>query len=343
MNGVEGGRSLSGSDVMSQSEIDDLLSALSTGVVSAEEMKVEQKQRKIKVYDFKRPDKFSKDQIRTLYMLHENFARLLNTYLSAHLRALVHINVASVDQLTYEEFIRSLPNPSVIGIFNMRPLKGNVILELNPNIVFSIIDRLFGGPGLPPAKPRALTDIEEAIVRRVINKALEAFQEAWKQVVVIEPRLDAIETNPQFTQIVPPNDMVVIITLQTKIGQVEGLINICIPYLVLEPIMSKLTTTFWVASSISKQDNPEHILALQKKLEKTLIPMVVELGQITVKVQELLELAVGDVLQLETRVDNDLSIIVGHKEKFRCKPGVSGKKVAVQISQIITEGDDNDE
>ncbi len=334
---------MSGSDVMSQSEIDDLLSALSTGVVSAEEMKVEQKQRKIKVYDFKRPDKFSKDQIRTLYMLHENFARLLNTYLSAHLRALVHINVASVDQLTYEEFIRSLPNPSVIGIFNMRPLKGNVILELNPNIVFSIIDRLFGGPGLPPAKPRALTDIEEAIVRRVINKALEAFQEAWKQVVVIEPRLDAIETNPQFTQIVPPNDMVVIITLQTKIGQVEGLINICIPYLVLEPIMSKLTTTFWVASSISKQDNPEHILALQKKLEKTLIPMVVELGQITVKVQELLELAVGDVLQLETRVDNDLSIIVGHKEKFRCKPGVSGKKVAVQISQIITEGDDNDE
>lgn len=340
---MEGGGILSGSDVMSQSEIDDLLSALSTGVVSAEDMKVEQKQRKIKVYDFKRPDKFSKDQIRTLYMLHENFARLLNTYLSAHLRALVHINVASVDQLTYEEFIRSLPNPSVIGIFNMRPLKGNVILELNPNIVFSIIDRLFGGPGLPPAKPRALTDIEEAIVRRVMNKALEAFQEAWKQVVIIEPRLDAIETNPQFTQIVPPNDMVVIITLQTKIGQVEGLINICIPYLVLEPIMSKLTTTFWVSSSVSKQEHPEHMNTLQRKLERTLIPVVVELGQITVIVQELLELAVGDVLQLETKVGNDLSVIIGHKEKFRCKPGVSGKKVAVQISQIVSEGDDNDE
>ncbi|MEG6585890.1 flagellar motor switch protein FliM [Dendrosporobacter sp. 1207_IL3150] len=334
---------MSGSDVMSQSEIDDLLSALSTGVVSAEDIKVEHKQRKIKVYDFKRPDKFSKDQIRTLNMLHENFARLLNTYLSAHLRALVHINVASVDQLTYEEFIRSLPNPSVIGIFNMRPLKGNVILELNPNIVFSIIDRLFGGPGLPPAKTRALTDIEEAITRRVMNKALESFQEAWKQVVAIEPRLEAIETNPQFTQIVPPNDMVVIITLQTKIGQVEGLINICIPYLVLEPIMSKLTTTFWVASSVSKQEHPEHISALQRKLERTLIPMVVELGQITVKVNELLDLAVGDVLQLETKVGSDLSVIIGHREKFRCKPGVSGKKVAVQISQIVMEGDDSDE
>jgi len=328
---------------MSQNEIDDLLSALSTGVVSAEEMRVEQKQRKIKVYDFKRPDKFSKDQIRTLYMLHENFARLLNTYLSAHLRALVHINVASVDQLTYEEFIRSLPNPSVIGIFNMRPLKGNVILELNPNIIFSVIDRLFGGPGLPPAKPRSLTDIEEAIVRRVMNKALEAFQEAWKQVVTIEPRLEAIETNPQFTQIVPPNDMVVIVTLQTKIGQVEGLINICIPYLVLEPIMSKLTTTFWVASSVSKQEHPEHMQALQRKLSRTLIPMTVELGQITVMVQELLELAVGDVLQLETKVEDDLSVIIGHKEKFRCKPGISGKKVAVQISQVVMEGDDSDE
>ena len=128
---------MSGADVLSQSEIDQLLSALSTGVVSAEEMKVEEKQKKVKVYDFKRPDKFSKDQIRTLYMLHENFARLLNTYLSTNLRTLVNISVASVEQLAYEEFIRSLSNPSVIGIFNMSPLKGNVIFEINPNIAFS--------------------------------------------------------------------------------------------------------------------------------------------------------------------------------------------------------------
>lgn len=330
-------------DVLSQSEIDDLLSALSTGVVSAEEIKSEQKQKKVKTYDFKRPDKFSKDQIRTLYMLHENFARLLNTYLSAHLRTLIHINVASVDQLTYEEFIRSLPNPSVINVFQMRPLKGNAILELNPNIVFSIIDRLFGGPGLPPAKPRSLTDIEETIVRRVINKAMESLQEAWKQVIPIEPKADVIETNPQFTQIVPPNDMVVIITLQAKIGQAEGLINICIPYLVLEPIMSKLTTTFWVASSLAKQSSPESVSALQRKLEKAPIPLVVEMGRVTVTVQELLELAIGDVLQLETKVDSDLDIIIGNKEKFRCKPGLAGNRMAVQITKVASGGDDNDE
>ncbi|WP_346354617.1 flagellar motor switch protein FliM [Azotosporobacter soli] len=330
-------------DVLSQSEIDELLSALSTGVVSAEEMKVEQTQRKIKVYDFKRPDKFSKDQIRTLYMLHENFARLINTYFSAHLRTLVHIDVASVDQVTYEEFIRSLPNPSVISVFQMKPLKGNAIMELNPNIVFAIIDRLFGGPGIPPAKPRSLTDIEEAIVKRVINKMMESLQEAWKQVIAIDPRLDVIETNPQFTQIVPPNDMVVIITLQTKIGQAEGFFNICIPYLVLEPIMSKLTTTFWVSSSVARQSLPEHISAIQKKLERTLIPMNVELGRATVTVQELLGLCLNDVLQLEQKSEEELSLIVGRKEKFKCKPGLAGNRMAVQITGVISEGDDNDE
>jgi flagellar motor switch protein FliM len=334
---------LAGSDVLSQSEIDDLLSALSTGVVSAEEIKDEQKQRKIKVYDFKRPDKFSKDQIRTLYMLHENFARLMNTYLSAHLRTIVHIDVASVDQLTYEEFIRSLPNPSVIGVFQMQPLKGNAILELNPNVIFSIIDRLFGGPGLPPAKTRSLTDIEEAIIKRVINKTLECFSEAWKQVVTIDPKLEVIESNPQFTQIVPPNDMVVIITLHVKIGQVEGLVNICIPYLVLEPIMSKLTTTYWVASSVARQALPEHINAIQRKLEKAFIPILVELGKTSITVQELLGLTVNDVLQLESKVKDDLNVIVGQREKFRGQPGLAGHKVALQITQVISEGDDNND
>ncbi|VBB08086.1 flagellar motor switch protein flim [Lucifera butyrica] len=334
---------MAGSEVLSQAEIDELLSALSTGVVSAEDIRSEEKQRKIKVYDFKRPDKFSKDQIRTLYMLHENFARLINTYLSAHLRTLVHINVASVDQLTYEEFIRSLPNPSVINIFQMRPLKGNAILDINPNIIFSIIDRLFGGPGLPPGKPRALTDIEEAIVRRLIGKTLESFQEAWKQVVAIEPRMEAIETNPQFTQIVPPNDMVVIVTLQAKIGQSEGLINICIPYLVLEPIMSKLTTTFWVASSMAKQFSQESMDILQRKLEKARVPIIVELGRSTVTVQELLDLSVGDVLQLERNLADSLSVMIGQKEKFKCKPGTSGHRVAIQITESILGGDDTDE
>ena len=334
---------MSGADVLSQSEIDQLLSALSTGVVSAEEMKVEEKQKKVKVYDFKRPDKFSKDQIRTLYMLHENFARLLNTYLSTNLRTLVNISVASVEQLAYEEFIRSLSNPSVIGIFNMSPLKGNVIFEINPNIAFSIIDRLFGGEGTVINKIRTLTDIEETIIRKVITKSLDNLQEAWRHVVNTEPRLEVIETNPQFTQIVPPNDMVVIVTLQTQIGQVEGLINICIPYLVLEPIMSKFTTTFWVASSIAKQAHPEQVDILEKKIKKTYVPLAVELGTINLSVRELLSLNINDVLKLDTTVGSELKVIVGRKAKFLCHPGTANKKVAVQISGVNIEGDDEDE
>nr|WP_320145458.1 flagellar motor switch protein FliM [uncultured Anaeromusa sp.] len=334
---------MAGPDVLSQSEIDELLNALSAGEVSAEDIKGEQEQRKIKVYDFKRPDKFSKDQIRTLYMLHENFARFFNTYLSANLRALVHINVASVDQMTYEEFVRSLPNPSVIGIFQMRPLKGNVILEMNPNIVFAVIDRLFGGVGLPLSKPRALTDIEESIVRRVMSKALDSLQDAWKQVLVVDPKLEMIETNPQFTQIVPPNDMVVLITMQCKIGQAEGLVNICIPYLVLEPIMSKLTTTFWVASSMSKQALPEHVSAIQQKLERARIPLVVEMGRTQINVYDLLGLSQGDVLRLDSQVDRELKITVGHRDKFLCKPGLVKRKMAVQITKILNEGDTENE
>ncbi|MBP2640097.1 MAG: fliM [Firmicutes bacterium] len=340
---IQKGERLSVPDILSQTEIDELLSALSTGVVSAEEMNLEQKQRKIKVYDFKRPDKFSKDQIRTLYMLHENFARLLNTFLSGHLRSIVHINVVSVDQLTYEEFIRSLPNPSVISIFAMNPLKGNVIFDWHPNLIFAIIDRLFGGTGSAPMKSRSLTDIEEAIVRRVMSKSLDGFQEAWKQVLHIEPSLEAIETNPQFTQIVAPNDMVVIITLQAKIMQTEGLINICIPYLVLEPIMSKLTTTFWVASSVAKQTSPENITSLQRKLERSFIPISVELGHASVSVHELLDLAIDDVLRLDTKVTDELKVRIGKGEKFKCKPGVSGKNTAIQITQVWLEGDEDGE
>ena len=170
-------------DVLSQSEIDRLLSALNEGSVSAEEVKAEEEQKKVKVYDFKRPDKFSKDQIRTLQMLHENFGRMLNTYLSTNLRSLVDVEVASVEQLTYQEFIQSLSDPSVIGVLAVPPLKGNVIMELNTSIAFSIIDRVFGGTGSNTIKPRVLTEIEETVIMRTFSKALDSFREAWDNVV----------------------------------------------------------------------------------------------------------------------------------------------------------------
>jgi len=328
-------------EVLSQSEIDKLLSALSDGTVSAEEVKADEEQKKVKTYDFKRPDKFSKDQIRTLFMLHESFSRLLNTYLSTHLRTLVNVEVASVEQLTYQEFVQSLANPSVISIVAVPPLKGNIIMEINTEIAFAFIDRVFGGEGRVGVKPRVLTEIEDVVVQRFINTALGHLKEAWMNVVEFFPALETTESNPQFTQIVPPSDMVVIVTIQMKVGEVEGMMNICIPYLVLEPVMSKLTTTFWVASSVSKDDNPEQVKLLQKKIERTKVPFVVQLGELNLTINEFLTLGFGDVLQMDTRVDDNLLCLVGKRPKFYSRPGKSGKKMAVQITKIISEGDEN--
>ena len=327
-------------DVLSQSEIDKLLSALSDGSVSAEEVKAEEEERKVKSYDFKRPDRFSKDQIRTLFMLHESFSRLVNTYLSASLRAMVDIEVMSVEQMTYQEFVQSMGNPSVIGILGLPPLKGSIVMEIGTGLAFAYIDRVFGGEGKPGVKSRALTDIEMAVMRRFIDTVINYFREAWSNVIEFRPNFETMETNPQFAQLVPPSDMVVLITIHVKIGEVDGMMNICIPYLVLEPVMSKLTTSFWVAASADKESSPEQVAELQRKIERTQVPFKVELGTVDVTIHEFLTLGFGDVLQLDTMTQDELVCYVGSNAKFRAHPGTSGKRMAVQISGII-EGDDD--
>ena len=327
-------------DVLTQEQIDALLAAANEDSSSLEELKREETSRKIKVYDFKRPDKFSKDQIRTLYMLHESFARLLNTYMSSHLRTLVNVDVASVEQLTYQEFVQSLAHPSVITILGVPPLKGNIIFEISTEIAFAYLDRVFGGDGSTAMKTRVLTEIEDAVMRRFVNSAMERFKESWSSVTPMNPILEATESNPQFTQIVPPNDMVVIVTMQTKLGEVEGMMNICIPYLVLEPIMSKLTTTFWVAASAAKDETGGHADTIRKQLNKTKVPFVVEVGRVQITIREFLTLGFGDVLQLNTKVKEDFPCMIGTNSKFLCRPGTFGKKLAVQITQVVQKGED---
>ncbi|MBQ3443384.1 MAG: flagellar motor switch protein FliM [Selenomonadaceae bacterium] len=327
-------------DVLTQEQIDALLAAANDESTDLEQLKQEEPARKIKVYDFKRPDKFSKDQIRTLYMLHESFARLLNTYMSSHLRTLVNVDVASVEQLTYQEFVQSLVNPSVITILGVPPLKGNIIFEISTEIAFAYLDRVFGGDGTTAIKSRVLTEIEDAVMRRFVNSAMERFKESWSNVTPMNPILEATESNPQFTQIVPPNDMVVIITMNTKLGEVEGFMNICIPYLVLEPIMSKLTTTFWVAASAAKDDKSGYAEIIRKKLNKTKVPFVVEVGRVQITIREFLTLGFGDVLQLNTKVKEDFPCMVGSNAKFLCRPGTFGKKLAVQITQVVQKGEE---
>ncbi len=233
------------SDQLSQGDVDGLLTDIQAGKVAAKDASAPGDRRRIKAYDFKRPDKFSKDQIRTVSIMHETFARLATTTLSAQLRTLAHVHVASVDQLTYEEFIRSIPNPTTLAIVDMDPLKGSAVLEIDPTVTFAIIDRSFGGQGGHVRFNRDLTDIECAVMEMIIPRMIEKLQEAWSTVIDLRPRLGQIEVNPQFAQVVPPREMVVLVTLETKIGDVKGMMNLCIPYLTIEPIIPKLSTRYF--------------------------------------------------------------------------------------------------
>ncbi|HYW81706.1 MAG TPA: flagellar motor switch protein FliM, partial [Spirochaetia bacterium] len=262
-------------EVLSQDEIDQLLTAISSGEVATEEVSAPTDQRKIKIYDFKRPDKFSKDQIRTVSIMHETFARQTTTALSSQLRSLAHVHVASVDQLTYEEFIRSIPNPTTIAVINMDPLKGSAILEIDPAVTFSIIDRLFGGQGEGAKFTRELTDIEASVIEGIIVRILGNLREAWATVIDLRPRLGQIETNPQFAQIVPPSEMVVLVTLETKVGEVEGMMNFCIPYLTIEPIIPKLSAQY-VYSSMRRGTTTENLSMLRERLAGIEINVVAE-------------------------------------------------------------------
>ena len=329
------------SEVLSQSEIDSLLSALSSGSVDANELKQEQIKKKIKVYDFRRPNKFSKDQIHTLHVIFENYTRSLGTYLSAQLRAPIQMDIISVEQLTYEEFIRSIPNPTILNIFSLYPLEGSAIMEINPSIGFAFLDRLLGGPGDTINKVRGLTEIEQTVMERLAQKMLDYLSEPWGSIIELEPSLDRIETNPQFTQLVSPSEIMIIISLETQMGEVIGMINICIPFLVLEPIMDKLSVHYYYSASNPKT-NEESIAVIQSKLQNTEIPVKVLLGKTTITVRDLLDLSVGDVIPLERSINEELEVAIGQTTKFRGKPGVWGNKLSLQISQVLKEGNQDE-
>ncbi|WP_409174325.1 flagellar motor switch protein FliM [Brevibacillus fortis] len=329
-------------EVLSQSEIDALLAALSSGEMDANELKKEETERKIKVYDFKRALRFSKDQIRGLTRIHENYARLLTTYFSAQLRTFVQITVASVDQLPYDEFIRSIPKMTILNIFEAPPLEGRMVLEVNPNIAYTMLDRLLGGQGAIPEKMGALTEIETTVMERVFGKALDTFHEAWKQIIELDPYQEGLEMNPQFMQIVSPNEIVVVISFSTKIGDTTGMINLCLPHVVLEPIMTKLSGQYWFSKQKKTRDEEER-LRVEDRVKVAKLPIVAEMGTATITVGDFLQLQRGDVIQLDQSIDNKLKIKVGDHLKFLGQPGTLKGRVAVQIDEVIEEGEEQNE
>lgn len=329
-------------DILSQSEIDALLSAISTGEMDADELKKEVSSKKVKVYDFKRALRFSKDQIRSLTRIHDNFARLLTTYYSAQLRTYVQITVGSVDQLPYEEFIRSIPKMTVLNVFDVQPLEGRILMEVNPNIAYAMMDRIMGGIGVSVNKIENLTEIETKIISNIFEKSLENYREAWDTLIEIEPEMTEFEVNPQFLQMVSPNETVVVISLNIQVGEASGMINLCIPHVVLEPIIPKLSVHYWMQSD-RKEPKPNEIEALKKQIQLADLTVSAELGTSEISIQDFLQLQSGDVIQLDSSIDQPLVVKIGGRPKFTGQPGKMNKKIAVQIIDHLSRGDEDRE
>ena len=294
---------------------------------------------KIKIYDFKRPDKFSKDQLRAIQMIHESFARQVTTVMSTLIRSIVSAEVASVDQLAYEEFVNSLVQPTVIGIIEMYPFNGNVLLEINPNLVFAIIDRMLGGKGDFTGKARELTDIEKTVTERIIIRMLELLEDSWSTVVDVRFRFESMESNPFFVQMIcPPRDMVLLVIMKLKVGDVEGMISLCFPYFLMEPMVDKLSSQQWFVSTSRKRDEgeKEHIL---RTLSQVKIPLSLELGHTILSLIDVYGLEAGDVIKLDELKESEISVRVGNRIRFKARPGTVEGKMAAEVTQVF-KGDD---
>ena len=326
-------------EVLSQSEIDELFKALNTGEIDVNDMQEANEQKGVKVYDFTRPSKFSKEQLRTLEIIFENYARLISTYLSGHLRTMVSAEVMNAEAVTYSEFSNALINPVILAVTDFRPLKGSILLELSPNMGFTIIDRVLGGSGSGLNSIRDFTDIERVILEKIFVQFVQLLVEPWQNVVELDPMLEKIETNSQVVQIISPNEIIALVTLNIKIGNIAGMMNICIPHLVIESIMDKLNTKFWFSQK-EQELGPSYEEYIQKMIQKSRVPVKVILGKTHITIKEFLELMRADIVKLDKNIDSDLDIYVGNILKFTGTPGEYKNKVAVKINKVITREDE---
>jgi flagellar motor switch protein FliM len=321
-------------DILSQNEIDDLLKALRTGEIDAQQIQSTTQEKKIRVHDFRRASKFAKDHIKTLNIIYDNYARLVTNFLTGYLRTLVQVDVVSVEAMPYGDFSNSVANPVIMAIIDFAPLSGSIILEMEPNIAYALVDRILGGIGSALERVREFTEIELAIIERIIIQILNLMREPWENVLSIRPRLDKIETNAQFAQIIAQNETIALVTLSARVGDVDGMINICIPHMVIEPIVSKLSTRLWF-SNIQKEATPEMKKSIESRVQSVKVPVRAILGKTSILVNEFLELQPGDVLPLDTGVNDEMEIRVGNMQKFYAVPGIKRNRVAVRITKVL--------
>lgn len=323
---------------MSQNEIDALLNALSSGEVDVDEIKEEDISKKTKKYDFRNPQKISKEQLRTLEIIHENFGRYMQTFLTGYLRSPVKINILTVDQFAYNEFSNALTNPAFLSIIDFNPLNGQILMDISTNVIYIIIDKLLGGDGKDQQEVRPFTEIELSLLKTMMQKVVIDFKEAWENVLDLKPSLEKIETNPQFAQVVPPNETIALITMSIEIGEIEGMMNICVPYMLLEPVLDKLNTKFWFSTSTKKYSEEEKQI-IKDRIMETSIPIIAELGSTILPVRDVVNLHPGDVIKLDYGKSDKVALRIGSNIKYTGEVGVLNKRMAVKIVEVLKEGE----
>jgi flagellar motor switch protein FliM len=331
------------SDILSQEEVDALLSAVSAGgdsdaggvssaPVSPGSTAQVEVEKSLSLYDFRRPDRVSKDQMRTLQNLHEGYARQFSTTLTNFLRTFVEIELVSVDQLTYSEFVMSISNPSCIYVFKMEPLEGSAILEINPSLVFFIIDRLFGGQGKPSEQNRELTLIEQNVIHRIVERGLNDLKTVWEHIGIFSPKIDTYETNPQFVQIAPPGETIILISLEVRMQNASGLMSLCFPFMLLESVINNLSGVTWAAQNTNTLETRS---ILEHEINSIDLPASVVIGQTKLTIRDLLQLQRGDILALDKPHNSELSVQIGGRTKMAAKSGLVGRKKAFKVTRII--------
>lgn len=328
------------SEVLSQNEIDALLAALSSGEIGIDEQANEEAH-KVKKYDFLRPNKFSKDHMRTLERVHENFSRIASNYLTAYLRTSVQINVMSAEQTTFQEFIHSIPNPTILISFTLDPFDGILLFETGPQFVFQVIDILFGGQGKSSIRTREFTEIEKNIIKRINLKMLENLKVAWEDVVDVDAKFDTLETNPVLNQVMAPNEAVALITMSANIGDNQSFLNMCIPYISIEKFMDKLVIQY--KNSVSYREDSENKKKIENNISNVDVQCEVELGKSIITVEDFLNLSIGDSITLSRKTREPLDMYVEKNLYYKVYPGTISKKMGAQIVEILNKDVKEDE
>ncbi len=317
-------------EVLSQSEIDALLSALSSGEITPEEVPKDEDKQKVKLYDFRSPQKFSKDHLRTLEMIHDNYARIISNYLTAQVRSNIKVKIESVEQITYEEFIHSISNPTILTVFKMPPLNGSILFETNPQFVFQTTDILLGGTGQGQYKLREFTDIDKNIIRQVNSGLISNLKLAWDDVLEVTPEIESLETNPALNQTMAPTEPVALITFSVEMGRSSSFINICIPYLSLEKVLDKLVVQYWF-----QENDGDVLMESRKRMRDRLniveVSLTTILGSTHLPVEDFLKLSDGDVIPLSNKITSPVELMIEDRVYYYAKPGVLGKYKGIQI------------